>query len=53
MRIATCNIRCYPADDGLNSWDHRKEYALNLIRSLDAVSDLFSGIVASAVRLRV
>jgi len=36
MRIATCNIRCYPAQDGPNHWELRKEYALNLIRSLHA-----------------
>ena len=36
MRIATCNIRCYPAQDGPDHWELRKEYALNVIRSLHA-----------------
>jgi endonuclease/exonuclease/phosphatase family metal-dependent hydrolase len=36
MRIATCNIRCFPAKDGPDHWELRKEYALNLIRSLHA-----------------
>ncbi len=36
MRIATCNIRYYPANDGPNHWEQRKAYAFDVIRSLDA-----------------
>tara|TARA_B100000902_G_C27267149_1_gene894203 strand:- start:37 stop:807 length:771 start_codon:yes stop_codon:yes gene_type:complete len=36
MRVATCNIRCYPAEDGPNHWELRKEFALSVIRDLRA-----------------
>lgn len=36
MRIATCNIRCFPANDGPDHWELRKEYALDTIRALHA-----------------
>lgn len=36
MRVATCNIRCYPAEDGPNHWELRKEWTLSVIRDLGA-----------------
>ena len=36
MRIATCNIRCFPANDGPNHWELRKELALGVIEELNA-----------------
>ncbi len=33
MKILTCNIRCFGAEDGLNDWIHRKELCIDVIRS--------------------
>lgn len=33
MKILTCNIRCFGAQDGDNDWVHRKEYCADVIRS--------------------
>lgn len=36
MKILTCNIRCYGAKDGANSWVHRKDFCIELIKSHSA-----------------
>ena len=33
MKILTCNIRCFGAEDGPNNWIHRKELCIEVIRS--------------------
>jgi endonuclease/exonuclease/phosphatase family metal-dependent hydrolase len=33
MRIMSCNIRYSAAQDGVNAWPHRREYAAEVIRS--------------------
>ena len=36
IRVATCNIRCLPANDGPNHWELRKEFTLRVIKDLEA-----------------
>ncbi|NLF39687.1 endonuclease/exonuclease/phosphatase family protein [bacterium] len=36
MRVLTCNIRCFGANDGENSWAYRKELCADVIRSRSA-----------------
>ena len=33
MKILTCNIRCFGADDGKNNWIHRKQLCIDVIKS--------------------
>ncbi|MDA0745948.1 MAG: endonuclease/exonuclease/phosphatase family protein [bacterium] len=33
MKVMTCNIRCYGADDGADNWVHRKGFCAEVIRS--------------------
>ncbi|RKX35231.1 MAG: endonuclease, partial [Verrucomicrobia bacterium] len=33
MKILTCNIRCFGADDGKNGWAYRKGFCIETIRS--------------------
>ena len=33
MRMLTCNIRCYGANDGENNWVHRKDFCAEVIAS--------------------
>ena len=33
MKILTCNIRCFDAQDGPNGWVHRKQLCVDVIRS--------------------
>lgn len=33
MKILTCNIRCFGAEDGVNNWVHRKNVCADIIRS--------------------
>ncbi|NKB68250.1 MAG: endonuclease [Candidatus Latescibacteria bacterium] len=33
MKIITCNIRCFGADDGADNWIHRKDYCAQTIRA--------------------
>ena len=33
MKIITCNIRCFGADDGDDNWIHRKDFCAQVIRA--------------------
>jgi endonuclease/exonuclease/phosphatase family metal-dependent hydrolase len=33
MKILTCNIRCFGAEDGENNWEHRKDLCADVIRA--------------------
>ena len=36
MKIITCNIRCFGADDGADNWVHRKEFCAQVIDAQQA-----------------
>ena len=33
MKVLSCNIRCFGAEDGENNWIHRKDFCIEAIRS--------------------